>query len=136
MFIVGIIGPYISGGNRRLIDHNIANARYVGICIANHFRESKLVGVFIPHTHTAEWEKLAEAPEAYYHALDDAIYDGACVGFVLLPDWKNSSGARRDQERAEQAKKKVFELLSWQEQDIRILLFQIAEWAKNLQNRI
>lgn len=130
MRIVGIIGPYFSGGNRRLIDHNIANAQYLMIKIANHFSENRLVGFFAPHSHTARFERLAEAPESYYHDLDDAVYDRACEAFVLLPLWKTSGGARRDRERAIQQEKSTFELISYGDKDINVLLTALEEWAK------
>ena len=133
MLIVGIIGPYFSGGNRRLIGHNIANAQYVGIQIANHFRESRTVGFFIPHTHTAQFEVFAEASEAYYHALDDEIYDNVCVAGVLLPEWKKSSGARRDSERFIQQKKRLFELGSYEEAYVSALLLELELWARWIQ---
>lgn len=86
MRIVGIIGPYFSGGNRRLIDQNIANVQYIMIAIANHFAKNELVGFFAPHSHTARFEVLAQAPESYYHTLDDTIYDKVCEAFILLPN--------------------------------------------------
>ena len=137
MLIVGIIGPYFSGGNRRLIDHNIANAQYVGIQIANHFRESRTVGFFIPHTHTAHFEVLAQAPETFYHILDDTIYDKVCDGCVLLPGWQESSGSRRDHERAaHRTKPVIFELKSYEESDVQKLLHGLEQWAINLANTI
>ena|SRR3989344_3999774 len=134
MLIVGIIGPYISGFNRRLIDNNIANARYMGIKIANRFKETKLIGFFIPHTHTAQFEALAEADEAYYHALDNEIYDGACKAFVLLPGWKISNGAMRDHKRATEQGKQIFELKSYEENDILALLYELESWARNFKD--
>ncbi|MEK7503287.1 MAG: hypothetical protein AAB556_02480 [Patescibacteria group bacterium] len=131
MKIVGIIGPYISGGNRRLIDHNIANAQYVTIAIANRFGQNGLVGFFCPHSHTARFEKLAEAPESYYHALDDAIYDRVCDGFIILPNWRNSNGARRDRERALEKihRVSIFELDSYEEKEIETLLLSLEKWT-------
>lgn len=130
MHIVGIIGPYFSGGNRRLIDHNIANAQYVMIAIANHFAESQLVGFFAPHSHTARFERLAKAPEAYYHVLDDTIYDLVCEAFVLLPLWEISNGAKHDRERAIKQGKPIFELKSYEDKDINTLLHSLEEWAR------
>ena len=130
MRIVGIIGPYISGGNRRLIDHNISNAQYVTIGIANYFGVNDLVGFFAPHSHTARFERLAIAPETYYHALDDAIYDRACEAFVLLPGWENSSGAKRDHQRAIEQKKPLFLLKSYDDTDIDQLLRSLENWAR------
>ena len=132
MHIVGIIGPYISGFNRRRIDHNIANARYVTRAIANRFAESHLVGFFCPHTHTAQMEVFAEAKEPYYHALDDILYDRACEAFVLLPDWQQSSGAKRDYERAIAHGRPLFDLKSYADEDITALLDSLNEWAKAL----
>lgn len=131
MKIVGIIGPYFSGGNRRLIDCNIANVQYVQIAIANYFAENQLVGFFAPHTHTARFEKLANAPENYYHTLDDAIYDRACDGFILLPNWESSSGSRRDHQRAMDQihTKSIFELDSYDEKEIERLLVSLEKWA-------
>ena len=129
MRIVGIIGPYFSGGDRRLIDHNIANAQYLAIKIANYFSGSMLVGFFCPHLHTARFEKLAGAKEEYYHTLDDAIYDLACEAFVLLPGWENSQGSRRDCERAKNKKKLIFELPSYESSDIDSFLMTLFEWA-------
>lgn len=132
MHIVGIIGPYFSGGNRRLIDHNIANAQYVMIAIANHFAESRFVGFFAPHSHTARFERLAHAPETYYHALDDALYDLACEAFVLLPGWESSSGAKRDRKRAIQQSKQIFALTSYEDETIRELLTSLETWARQI----
>ncbi len=131
MRIVGIIGPYFSGGNRRLIDHNISNVQYIMIAIVNRFAENKLVGFFAPHMHTARFERLAQAPESYYHALDDNIYDRVCDAFILLPGWENSSGAKRDRERAVQRKKPIFVLETYDNEDIDELLFLLEEWAAN-----
>lgn len=128
MKIVGIIGPYFSGGNRRLIDHNIANVQYVQIAIANYFAESQLVEFFAPHAHTARFEKLANAPESYYHTLDDTIYDGACDGFILLPSWESSSGARRDYNRAVEQKKRVFVLIDYNDLYVQTLMQQLERW--------
>ena len=128
MKIVGIIGPYFSGGNRRLIDHNIANAQYVMTKIANHFAESKLIGFFAPHSHTARFEKLADAEEPYYHELDKTIYDRAADGFILLPQWRKSSGSRRDRKEALAKKKPIFELKSYDEKDILELLQALERW--------
>lgn len=132
MRIVGIIGPYLSGGNRRLIDHNIANAQYITIRIANHFAQNRLVGFFAPHGHTARFERLAQAPEAYYHSLDDAIYDLCCEAFVLLPGWEHSSGAKRDRERAIQQGKPVFPLKSYDDSAIEELLSSLEAWARQV----
>ena len=129
MKIVGIIGPYISGGNRRLIDHNIANAQYVSIQIANFFKKNKLVGFFCPHSHTARFERLAEASEPYYHALDDALYDRACDSFVLLPGWEKSQGAQRDFKRANARIKAIFYLKSYDQVDMDYLLVRLERWA-------
>ena len=130
MHIVGIIGPYFSGGNRRLIDHNIANAQYVMIAVANYFAQNQLVGCFAPHSHTARFERLAQAPEAYYHAMDDAIYDGCCEAVIVLPGWENSTGARRDIKRAQLQCKKVFLLLSYSAKDMEWLLHALQKWAE------
>lgn len=129
MKIVGIIGPYFSGGNRRLIDHNIANVQYVMIAIANYFGTSGLVGFFAPHIHTARFEKLAQAHESYYHILDEAIYDSVCEAFILLPNWENSSGSRRDHERAMKQKKLIFFLSSYDNNATQILLESLEKWA-------
>ena len=129
MKIIGIIGPYFSGGNRRLIDHNIANAQYITIAIANYFGKNNLVGFFCPHSQTARFEKLSEAPESYYHALDNTIYDKACDGFILLPEWENSKGARRDYNRAIEHKKPIFTLTDYNELYINTLLQQLEHWA-------
>jgi hypothetical protein len=130
MRIVGIIGPYFNGGNKRLIDHNIANVQYVMIAIANYFAENRLVGFFAPHSHTARFERLAQAPESYYHVLDDTIYDRVCDGFILLPEWENSSGAKRDRERAINHGKAMFELKSYDETSMNALLHKLESWAK------
>ena len=132
MRIVGIIGPYFSGGSRRLIDHNIANAQHVMIAIANHFAESRLVGFFAPHSHTARFERLAQAPETYYHALDDAIYDLTCEAFVLLPAWKTSNGAKRDRERAIQQNKQIFPLENYDDGALEKLFASLEAWARQV----
>lgn len=132
MRIVGIIGPYFSGGNRRLIDQNIANAQYVMIAIANHFAENRIVGFFAPHSHTARFERLAQAPETYYHALDDAIYDGACESFILLPNWETSNGAKRDRERAIQQHKPIFALENYSDDAVKALLHSLEAWARQV----
>lgn len=129
MKIVGIIGPYFSGGNRRLIDHNIANAQYVAIAIANYFAKSNFVGFFAPHIHTARFEKLAEAPESYYHALDDAFYDNVCEAVVMIPGWTGSIGAKRDKLRAEEQNKKIFFLMSFDDECVKLLLESLETWA-------
>ena len=129
MKIVGIIGPYISGGNRRLIDHNIANVQYTAIAIADHFGVNRLIGCFAPHTHTARFEKLAAAPESYYHALDDAIYDRSCDGFILLPDLDKSSGAKRDLERAKTHSKRIFILTDFEDAALQKLFGELEAWA-------
>lgn len=129
MKIVGIIGPYFSGGNRRLIDCNIANVQYIQIAIANYFAENQLVGFFAPHAHTARFEKLARAPESYYHVLDDAIYDKVCDGFIVLPDWENSTGAKRDRRRAIENNKPVFQLLTYSDYPIQELMKKLEKWA-------
>jgi len=132
--IVGIIGPYFGGGVRRIIDINISNTQHVMIQIANYFGENGLVGFFAPHSHTARFEVLAQAPESYYHALDDAIYDRACDSFVLLPGWRNSAGSRRDHERARTNEKKIFHLRSYADHDIEKLLATLDEWVKGGQD--
>lgn len=129
MKIVGIIGPYYNGGDRRLIDHSIANARYVAIQISNYFAENNLVGYFVPHTHTAMFEKLANAPESFYHALDDAMYERACDGFILLPNWESSKGARRDYNNAVAARKKIFTLTDYNNLYMNTLMQQLERWA-------
>ncbi len=129
MRIVGIIGPYFSGGNRRLIDHNIADAQYVAIMLANHFSESKRVGFFVPHSHTARFEKLSTASESYYHALDDAIYDGSCTAFILLPKWENSSGSIRDRDRAFAQKRPLFKLTDYSDESIQKLFKELENWV-------
>ena len=129
MKIVGIIGPYFSEGNRRLIDHNIANVQYVTIAIANYFGKNGLVGFFAPHSHTARFEKLANAPESYYHILDDTIYGRACDGFILLPEWENSKGACRDHENAVTAKKRIFVLTDYNVLYVKTLMKQLERWA-------
>ena len=137
MHVVGIIGPYFSdGGNRRLIDHNIANARYVAIRIANYFCDSKLVGFFCPHNHTANFEKLADADESYYYALDDVIYDSVCDGFILLPGWKDSKGSVRDFERARDRQKSLFILDDYGEESLQFILRGLEVWARTLEKEI
>jgi len=130
--IVGIIGPYFSGGNLRKIEHNIANAQYVMQAIANRFAENRLVGFFCPHSHTARFNVLAQAPEPYYHLLDETIYDRACEGFVALPEWPHSSGAKRDVERAMAQGRPVFTLASYDDGDVEALLDELDEWARAL----
>ncbi|MBI4133954.1 MAG: DUF4406 domain-containing protein [Candidatus Terrybacteria bacterium] len=129
MHIVGIIGPYFSGGNLRKIDHNIANAQYVMQAIANRFAESRLVGFFCPHSHTARFNVLAQAPEPYYHMLDETIYDRACDAYVVLPDWKQSTGAQRDYRRARDLGRPVFDLASYRDGDVRKMLTRLERWA-------
>ncbi|MBI2024834.1 MAG: DUF1937 family protein [Candidatus Harrisonbacteria bacterium] len=85
---------------------------------------------FAPHSHTARFERLAQAPEAYYHALDDAIYDLSCEAFVLLPGWKHSNGAKRDRERAIQRGKPVFPLESYNNSAIEEFLASLKSWAR------
>ncbi|MEK9175741.1 MAG: hypothetical protein AAB795_04120 [Patescibacteria group bacterium] len=134
MLIVGIIGPYISGFQRLKIEHNIANAQYIGIRIANYFKETRLVGFFIPHTHTARFEVLANAPEQYYHELDDSIYDSSCKAGIMLPEWNKSNGARRDCARFIQQKKRLFELKSYEEADIIVILNELERWAQQFKS--
>ncbi|MDP3963676.1 MAG: hypothetical protein Q8Q39_04215, partial [bacterium] len=67
--------------------------------------------------------------EAYYHALDDAIYDQACDGFVILPGWEGSGGARRDKARAENKGKPIFELKGYADEDMLCLLIHLHTWA-------
>ena len=131
MHIIGIIGPYFSCGNRRAIDSNIANAQYVMIAIANRFGRDQLIGFFSPHSHTARFERLAEAPESYYHALDDAIYDRACEAFILLPGWEISTGAKRDRANALISNKLIFTLDSYEDKVINELLNLLEKWAQD-----
>ena len=130
MKIVGIIGPYFSGGDRRLIDHNIANCRALMCAIAKRFGENKLVGFFGPHSHTARFEREVDVPESYYHALDDALYDRACDGVVCLPNWEESSGARRDIDRALENGKRIFVLMSYEASVVASLLDELEAWAR------
>ena len=130
MKIVGIIGPYFSGGDRRVIDHNIANCRALMRAIAKRFGENKLVGFFGPHSHTARFEREVDVPESYYHALDDALYDRACDGVVCLPNWEESSGARRDIDRALENGKRVFVLMSYEASVVASLLDELEAWAR------
>ncbi|MBI2676630.1 MAG: DUF4406 domain-containing protein [Candidatus Yanofskybacteria bacterium] len=129
MRVVGIVGPYFSGGNRRLIDHNIANALYVAIRIANYFSDSKLVGFFCLHNHTANFEKLANASEDYYYALDDVVYDRVCDGIIVLPGWEDSKGSVRDFERARDKQKSLFILSNYSEESLQLLLKGLEVWA-------
>jgi len=130
MRIVGIIGPYFSSGDRRSIDYNIANAQFIAIRIAEFFSDSKLIGFFCPHSHTARFEKLANAKEEYYHTLDDAIYDSACEIFVLLPGWEDSKGSVRDVKRAKERKRRFFLLKDYSVENIRFLLQGMERWAR------
>ena len=112
-----------------MIDHNIANAQYITIAIANYFAKSNLVGFFSPHSQTARFEKLAEAPESYYHALDDAIYDRACDGFILLPGWESSSGSRKDYNNAVVLERPVFVLMDYNDLYMNTLMQHLERWA-------
>ena len=132
MKIVGIIGPYFSGGDRRLIDHNIANCRALMRAIAKRFGENKLVGFFGPHSHTARFEREVDVPESYYHALDDALYDRACDGVVCLPNWEESSGAQRDVDRAFENGKRIFVLKSYEASAVAALLDELEVWVRSL----
>lgn len=129
MKIVGIIGPYFSGGNRRLIEHNIANAQYVAIEIANYFSINQLVGFFAPHTHTARFEKLTQAPGSYYHALDEEIYNKVCEAFVVLPEYHNSQGSLKDMKRARDQGKTIFVLGNYDIASMRKLVEALRDWA-------
>jgi len=129
MKIVGIIGPYFNGGERRLIDHSIADARFVCTRIANYFGESRLVGFFVPHTHTALFECIAGAPRTYYHALDEIIYNRTCDAFILLPDWDTSSNSKCDYDRAKKQGKTIFELRGFDTYSINTLIKQLDDWA-------
>lgn len=130
MYIVGIVGPYYSGGDCRLIDHNIANARHVMIAIANRFAENQKVGFFSAHSHTARFETLARAPEPYFLTVDDTIFDRACDAFVLLPNWRKSPGSIREHEWIKSVKRPVFKLRSYKFRDIERLLDQLENWAE------
>lgn len=129
MKIVGIIGPYFNSGIRRLIDHSIADARFLAIKLASYFGYSKTIGFFVPHNHTAQFEVLAKAPEPYYHKLDETIFDRACDGFVLLPNWNTSSGSHRDYNRAVQQGRIIFKLEGFDVHSINSLIKQLEDWA-------
>lgn len=129
MKIVGVIGPYFNGGDRRLIDYSITDARFVGIKIATYFGENKFIGFFIPHNHTAMFEQLASAPRAYYHALNAVIYNKACDGFILLPDWDTSSDSRHDYDQAVAQGKMIFKLGGFDTKNINLLLKHLEEWS-------
>ena len=131
MKIVGIIGPYFSHGDRRMIDINIANARLVMRTIADHFGESKLIGFFCPHSHTSKFEREANAPETYYHTMDAEIYSKACDGFVVLPTWETSSGSKRDVELVQAVlRKKIVFLPAYGTMDLKLMLGELEQWAK------
>jgi hypothetical protein len=131
MKIVGVIGPYYSGGDKRLIDINIANARTVMRVIGEHFNESKLVGFFCPHSHTSKFERESKISEEYAKMLDTVIYDKACDGFVVLPNWEKSKGSQRDVELARVWKKECFYLVDYNILSMMMLLGELEKWSKD-----
>ncbi len=88
--LVFIAGPYFGDGQTATIEANIQQAERYAIALAN-----AGVGFFCPHLHTRHFGLKAQMGEEFYHRLDFQ-YLLRSDAVLFLPQWRNSSGARRE----------------------------------------
>jgi hypothetical protein len=104
MKIVYIAGPYIGDGTVKSIEINIREAEKYQIALAN-----KQIGFFCAHNHTEHFGNKAEkASEKFYHELDMQFLKRVADAVLAVPNWKSSSGARKEVEWAQESNLPIF----------------------------
>jgi len=103
MKIIYIAGPYFGDGKKETIEKNIREAEKYQIELANHG-----IGFFCSHNHTEHFQEKAKATEEFYYELDFHFLKKCTDAVLALPGWKNSKGARKEIEWANQNNLKVF----------------------------
>ena len=113
MKIVAVIGKYF--GTYPEIDKHIFLARQL----------SRMVwdlggfGVFTPHLNTAHFEALTKVDEPTYQEFDRLVLEKLVDGAIVLPNWRASSGSRKEIAYMNQLNKPVFDdlgaLVMWRD---------------------
>ena len=93
--IVFIAGPYFGNGDKEEIEKNILEAEKYQVALAN-----AQVGFFCAHNHTEHFQEKARAPETFYYKLDFEFLKRSVDAILALPNWKESTGAKREIEWA------------------------------------
>ncbi|KKN55497.1 hypothetical protein LCGC14_0581720 [marine sediment metagenome] len=98
---VYVAGPYRAHGGDRTwqsfyeIDQNINEARLWAGRLA-----TEQIPFFCPHMNSAHFEVIApDASPDYWYDLDNRLLDHAAA-LLLIPGWRDSSGAKAERDRA------------------------------------
>lgn len=86
---VYIAGKY-TDKTREQIEQHISAAREIAIECANNY-----IKFFCPHTHTAHFGEYSQNKSwQYYMSLCEPILCKVCNVIVMVPNWKDSKGAK------------------------------------------
>ena len=127
--MVFIAGPYFGDGRYETIEANIKEAERYAIALAN-----RGIFFFCPHIHTAHFGYKAKNKdgENYYKALD-FVYLRMCKGILMMPRFKESSGAGDELEWSERNGLKIFYPKSPDDKEV---FDEIERWAKYLDTKV
>ena len=127
--LVFIAGPYFGDGKYETIEANVKEAERYAIALAN-----RGVFFFCPHIHTSHFGYKAKNKdgENYYKALD-FVYLKMCKGILMMPRWKESSGARDEHEWAMGNNLNIFYPKSPNDNEVMDIL---EKWAKWLESKV
>jgi hypothetical protein len=105
MKIIYIAGAYIGDSKTETIEYNIREAEKYAIALAD--RE---IGFFCPHKHTEHFHsgKKSSASEQFYYNLDFYFLTKIADAVLVVPDWENSLGTKKEVEWAKQNGLKIF----------------------------
>ncbi|MBI4458185.1 hypothetical protein HY633_04440 [Candidatus Uhrbacteria bacterium] len=90
MKVVAVIGKYF--GTYPEIDKHIFLARQ----LARMVWDMGGFGVFTPHLNTAHFEALTKVNEPTYQEFDRLVLERLVDGAIVLPNWRASSGSRKE----------------------------------------
>ena len=101
------------------VEQNILDAKRIAIECANRY-----IKFFCPHTHTAHFGEYSQNVSwQYYMNLCEPILRNVCNVVVMVPNWKDSDGAKYELAVARKSGHMCF-----------LTVGQFFEWYKTLQD--